>query len=591
MGAFALVIALADFRLFDRFVPENRALRDVEARSALLLQSYYRYMLTPSLVDTDVLDADLVLIRQSLERYRRVVAAQAQKQVLADGLASAIDTLESSGNEMILARRQFEQADSLLRQLESQLTRVFDHYRGKVSDDIAGAMRASDWEELTARYLPELRMIENVHRLYLELFLEIRQLRIGEAPFGDTDPRERVAAIGNSSTLLEIYEANAGKRAWLATQVLIMSEKMQDAVTRFRDSRKAAEFALSTAEQAGIDLNQAIGDAIGFTQAEGWTGLRESLYMASLILLLTLLVGYLLIYFGLDRMLRPLEQLQMVITRLGKGDFKQRSGDAGRGDEIGRLARAFDSMAEQLEENNLQKQEFIKQLEEKNMELERFTYTVSHELKSPLVTVSGFIGLLRKDLAAGDREKAALDMDKISAAITTMSRQLEDLLELSRVGRVINPPTRFPLTDLCHEVVQMMQGLIDERGAMVEIEDEMPEVYADQARIREVIKNLVENGIKFTPAGCSPRVEIGAEPRDDRLLCRVCDNGPGIEPRYQSRVFGLFERLDNAIPGTGVGLALVKRIVEIHDGDIWIESRGDGQGSCFCFTLPIHRGS
>lgn len=137
----------------------------------------------------------------------------------------------------------------------------------------------------------------------------------------------------------------------------------------------------------------------------------------------------------------------------------------------------------------------------------------------------------------------------------------------------------------------MMQGLIDERAASVEIEDDMPEIYADQARIREVFKNLIENGIRFTPSDREPRIEIEAESGAGQLLCRVRDNGVGIEPRYHERVFGLFDRLDNNIPGTGVGLALVKRIVEIHEGSIWIESRGDGQGSCFCFTLPIQRGN
>ncbi len=114
---------------------------------------------------------------------------------------------------------------------------------------------------------------------------------------------------------------------------------------------------------------------------------------------------------------------------------------------------------------------------------------------------------------------------------------------------------------------------------------------AGWTRIREVFRNLVENGIKFTPTDRVPHVRIDAVPQSENLLCRVSDNGAGIEPRYRSKVFGLFDRLDSNVPGTGVGLALVKRIVEIHEGDIWIESPGNGQGSIFCFTLPMHRGS
>jgi len=194
---------------------------------------------------------------------------------------------------------------------------------------------------------------------------------------------------------------------------------------------------------------------------------------------------------------------------------------------------------------------------------------------------------------ANDKAKAedkTLALYDTGAQVNVMSKQLEDLLELSRIGRAVNPPTLFSISDIADEVVQMMRGLIDECDASVQIDGDMPEVYADQARIREVLKNLVENGIKFARKSGKPRVRINASKRDDRVLCRVEDNGPGIEPRYQDKVFGLFDRLETGIPGTGVGLALVKRIIEIHDGNIWIESQGDGQGCCFCFTLPVQRG-
>ncbi len=114
----------------------------------------------------------------------------------------------------------------------------------------------------------------------------------------------------------------------------------------------------------------------------------------------------------------------------------------------------------------------------------------------------------------------------------------------------------------------------------------MPEVFADPVRNREVIQNLVENARKFCSPVTSPKISIGAGNEDGKVVCRISDNGPGIEPRYRERVFELFDRLDARIPGTGLGLALVKRNIEVHDGDVWIESRGDGQGTVFCFTLP-----
>ncbi len=589
--ALLLILLLADRQLFDQFLPENRAMRDIESRAKLLVQNYYRYMLTPDLIGVDeVIDAT-VLIRQRLTDYRGLVAGQPQKEQIAAAIDASLGDLEIAGRDLISARLRFEQDGELQRNLESEIETAFARYEQNLDLDIRRSIASEDWAALKSRYLPEFRMIKTVHILYLQMFLSIRESRMGVETESDAAIRARVDNIKASATLLDVIEENSGKRAWMATHILVINEKMLEVIKRFRLSKRDSEFALSRAEQAGIDLNQAVEIAIADAQTIGWDELRRSLLLSGLILLLTLLISYLLIYAGLDRILRPLEALQVVITRLGHGDFKQRSVDVMRTDEIGQLAAAFNRMAEQLEENVEQKQHFIEQLEQKNVELERFTYTVSHELKSPLVTVKGFVGLLERDLSAGDEARARADMDQISAAIDVMSKQLEDLLELSRAGSHVNQSSDVALNDLCDEVLHMMQGLIDEREAEIQVQPRMPRVYADAARIREVFKNLIENGIKFTPPERHPRIDIDAEPLDAMVLCRVRDHGAGIEPRYHDRVFGLFDRLDPGVPGTGVGLALVKRIVETHGGEIWIDSQGNGQGCCFCFTLPLHRGN
>ncbi len=589
--ALLLILLLADRQLFDQFLPENRAMRDIESRAKLLVQNYYRYMLTPDLIGVDeVIDAT-VLIRQRLTDYRGLVAGQPQKEQIAAAIDASLGDLEIAGRDLISARLRFEQDGELQRNLESEIETAFARYEQNLDLDIRRSIASEDWAALKSRYLPEFRMIKTVHILYLQMFLSIRESRMGVETESDAAIRARVDNIKASATLLDVIEENSGKRAWMATHILVINEKMLEVIKRFRLSKRDSEFALSRAEQAGIDLNQAVEIAIADAQTIGWDELRRSLLLSGLILLLTLLISYLLIYAGLDRILRPLEALQVVITRLGHGDFKQRSVDVMRTDEIGQLAAAFNRMAEQLEENVEQKQHFIEQLEQKNVELERFTYTVSHELKSPLVTVKGFVGLLERDLSAGDEARARADMDQISAAIDVMSKQLEDLLELSRAGSHVNQSSDVALNDLCDEVLHMMQGLIDEREAEIQVQPRMPRVYADAARIREVFKNLIENGIKFTPPERHPRIDIDAEPLDATVLCRVRDHGAGIEPRYHDRVFGLFDRLDPGVPGTGVGLALVKRIVETHGGEIWIDSQGNGQGCCFCFTLPLHRGN
>ncbi len=230
------------------------------------------------------------------------------------------------------------------------------------------------------------------------------------------------------------------------------------------------------------------------------------------------------------------------------------------------------------------------QLEQKNAELEQFAYTVSHDLKSPLVTVGGFLGLLEKDLEAGDIKRVREDIQKIVVATHNMGRLLDDLLELSRVGRTIGEPELFSLSQVTEGVVSRLHGLIEDSGANIESASDMPSVLADKQRISEVMQNLLENAIKFSGEENQPRISVSARERDKYVECRVRDNGIGIDPRYQDKVFGLFDRLDLGIEGTGIGLALVKRIVEAHQGKIWIESDGDGQGTQVCFTLPAAEG-
>ena len=231
-----------------------------------------------------------------------------------------------------------------------------------------------------------------------------------------------------------------------------------------------------------------------------------------------------------------------------------------------------------------ERERLIAELEAKNAELEQFTYTVSHDLKSPLFTIRGFLGLLEEDCFSGKREKVRDDIRHIVSATETMQRLLDDLLELSRIGRITNPPEVVSLTELAEEAAALVARRIGERGVTLDVAPAMPEAYGDRLRLREVFQNLIDNAVKFMGDQPEPRIEVRAERRKDRVVVCVRDNGPGIDERYHEKVFGLFERLDNTTEGTGIGLALAKRIVEVHGGKIWIES---GDGATFCFTLPV----
>lgn len=226
------------------------------------------------------------------------------------------------------------------------------------------------------------------------------------------------------------------------------------------------------------------------------------------------------------------------------------------------------------------------EIEKKNAELERFTYTVSHDLKSPLVTIKAFLGYLEEDIKLPDNPRVQQDLGFMHTAADKMSQLLDELLELSRVGRVNNPPQKIPFVDLVNEAVRLDAGRISERGVTVEVTGSPVILFGDKPRLVEIWQNLVENAVKYSGDESAPHIEIGCAVEAGGPVFYVKDNGIGIDPRYHEKVFSLFDKLDMNSEGTGLGLALVKRIVEIYGGRIWVESEGVGHGSCFRFTLP-----
>jgi signal transduction histidine kinase len=226
----------------------------------------------------------------------------------------------------------------------------------------------------------------------------------------------------------------------------------------------------------------------------------------------------------------------------------------------------------------------LKDLENKNAELERFTYTVSHDLKSPLVTIAGFLGFLEEDIRKGDAQRLQATINRLHEAVIKMRRLMDELLELSRVGRLANPSAEVSLGDLAREAVELAQGQLMARQVEVRIEAHLPVVFVDRVRMVEVLQNLIVNAIKFMGNQEQPLIEIGLKKGNGQNAFFVRDNGIGIPREYHQKIFGLFDKLDSRSEGTGIGLALVKRIVEVHGGKIWVESEL-GKGATFFFTL------
>jgi PAS domain S-box-containing protein len=230
-------------------------------------------------------------------------------------------------------------------------------------------------------------------------------------------------------------------------------------------------------------------------------------------------------------------------------------------------------------------EQLLEELKSKNDELQSFTYTVSHDLKAPLVTIAGFLGYLEQDARKGDMERLNRDVLRINEAVSKMQRLLSELLELSRIGRLMNAPEVVPFEEIVQEALSLVEGRLHAGQVEVQVETGMPSVYGDRVRLVEIIQNLADNAARFMGSQVVPQIHIGVETQNGVPTFFVRDNGIGIEPEYHERIFGLFNKLDAHSDGTGIGLALVKRIVEVHGGKVWVRSEGKGKGSTFYFTL------
>jgi len=228
----------------------------------------------------------------------------------------------------------------------------------------------------------------------------------------------------------------------------------------------------------------------------------------------------------------------------------------------------------------------LKELETKNREMGQFTYTVSHDLRSPLVTIQGFTTMLQKVIEQNEQERAENDLKYIESAVTKMSALLSDTLELSRIGRIVNPPEDVPFGDIVKDALEQTAGDLNAHTIDVSVAEDFPTVHVDRMWIVEVLVNFITNSIKYRGDQPHPEIEIGYRVAGNETVFFVKDNGMGIDKSQYEKVFELFYRVDKGGEGTGAGLAIVKRIIKVHGGRIWIESE-KGKGCTVCFTLPV----
>lgn len=254
-------------------------------------------------------------------------------------------------------------------------------------------------------------------------------------------------------------------------------------------------------------------------------------------------------------------------------------------DEISKVNNELVNAQRKLVKKNEEIHQLNSQLEESNRELEHFAYSVSHDLKEPLRMVRSFMKLLEKRYGDQLNDRANKYIHFAVDGAERMNVLIDDLLEFSRVGRQNREFTKTDLNDVLEKVASLMGSLIEEQNSSITW-PEMPTVMCQKAPIEQLFRNLFSNSIKYRKKNAPLVVEVSYEERSDRWLFSVKDNGIGIDPEYHSVIFDLFRRLELEVevPGTGMGLAITKKIVEQHNGEIWVESE-PGAGSTFYFTI------
>ena len=313
------------------------------------------------------------------------------------------------------------------------------------------------------------------------------------------------------------------------------------------------------------------------------------------VIMLVLVAGA--IWRGLHRwVLEPIDQLAEQTRQVARGDtYKQI--EATGPPELITLGRDVEAMRLQIAGQLARAEEIHEQLRQRTTELTRsnddlqqFAYVASHDLSEPLRKVANFCQLLERQYRDELDDRAKQYIDFAVDGAKRMQALITDLLELSRVGRTTDEFEPVPLDAVLDRAVEHLAEPIAASGATLERLTPLPTVSGDRSLLTSLMENLVSNAVKYRREGTSPVVRISAE-RDDEdegWTVTVADNGIGIDPQYADKIFAIFQRLHlrDSYGGTGIGLALCRKIVEFHGGRIWLEPVGSGAGATFKFALP-----
>jgi signal transduction histidine kinase len=336
--------------------------------------------------------------------------------------------------------------------------------------------------------------------------------------------------------------------------------------------------------------------------------IESAIWRTALLLVVFLLVALVTSLLLARNLVRPIESIQVAAARIGSGALDQRIYISSH-DELGALAEEFNRMAarlqasyvgleQQVQERTRELASALDKLDQKTRELEaashhksEFLADMSHELRTPLNAISGFSQVLRKELFGEINEKQAEYLDDILASSRHLLSLIDDVLDLAKVeaGQIQLEVMPFSLREALERGVVIVRERATREGVRVSLASDprVDTVVGDQRRITQVVFNLLSNAVKFAPAGGT--VDVATARVDGEVRVSVSDSGPGIAPEDQARIFEEFQQAAagrEQREGTGLGLALSRRLVELHGGRIWVDSEL-GKGSTFVFTLPV----
>ncbi len=324
---------------------------------------------------------------------------------------------------------------------------------------------------------------------------------------------------------------------------------------------------------------------IGYSQETLSKNLRsgiKTVVISNLVALALLILGVTILFRGITN---PLAHLVGVIEKVAQGDLTARVASrlVDRPDEMGVLARSFNRMSEELARSHEHLEEQVKA---RTAELESFIYTVSHDLKSPVVSMNGMAGMMKEEYGQQLDENARHYLDRIIGNANYMEELIQGLLTLSRIGKMQERLEPIEVKDVIQNVLEILHNQLTQHNITVAVQSPLPHFMFNPVQLAQIFQNLISNATKFMGDQPHPKIEIGGRESEGGVAFYVKDNGIGIDPAYHEKIFAIFQRLqDVKVEGTGVGLPIVKKIVDLNGGKLWVESE-KGKGATFFVWLP-----